>query len=597
MSRSALGRASTAVTRKMPEGVLGAGRRYMPVLAIGVTVGLIAGGLAVVSDRNGENGTTIAAPGTQPTVPGQLAPGTTGPDGTLTTPGAPGGTGAGTSGAGRGTQAAIAQQAPSPKTANVCGRNGIIDTGTRVQFPWAVQCVEKFRGDNGGTTSKGVFRDKIRVAYYVTQDPLIIGATKAAGGCGERACAVDYAETYTKWFRKYFETYGRDVEIVFVNASGRENDVTAAKNDARRIAALDPPVFASVNGPGEAGTSFAEELAAHKILCLNACGITVPQEFYNKNAPYVWGTLMSAEQAHLHRAEYIGKRLAGRKARWAGDSLTRNRVREFGIVWFDNDRGDYAPGNKFLREELERYGVKVKANIRYTNIEGCQINATNIVSQLQTKNVTTVIMTTDPLCPIWLTKAARGQRATWEYFVTGAIFTDTNNFGRLYDQEQWQRAFGVSFLQPDVKNEFEYWYKMYKEINPEGDPKEEAPVVLSHFQQLFTGAHLAGPRLTPFTFRQGMARAIATGGTVTLPRRTYGPKTIRGFSFFDYNAYDDMTELWWDPNTTDPNGRSGAYWYLRGGKRYLWGQWPTTEPRAFTKQGATTGYPGRPPDQ
>ena len=48
-----------------------------------------------------------------------------------------------------------------------------------------------------------------------------------------------------------------------------------------------------------------------------------------------------------------------------------------------------------------------------------------------------------------------------------------------------------------------------------------------------------------------------------------------------------MAELWWDPEAIHPNGDTGAYRYVRGGKRYTFGGWPTEDPLVF-QEGVTT---------
>jgi hypothetical protein len=484
-------------------------------------------------------------------------------------------------------------QFKNPKTANVCaGRS--IKTGSKVQFPWAPQCVSNFTGNNGGATYKGVYRDRIRVAVYITRDPVVVSATRAAGGCGEVSCWKDYASAYIDWFEKYFQLYGRRIQPIWIEGSGSESDERAALDDARRIASIDPPVFAALGGPGQASTVYAEELISKGIMCF--CTVSLPQEFYAKHFPMVWSTLMSSSQAYIHRAEYVGKRLARRPAKYAGDTLLKTKKRSFALVYFDNTRGDYRSGVKFFIKQLARYKVKLKKVIPYTNIEGCQTDSTNIVNQLQIARVTSVLFAGDPICPIHLTRAANAQQAKWEWIVTGSALTDTNNFGRLYNQEQWGRAFGVSMLNPDVKNEADYWFKMYQEIRGDREPKEEAPVVLAPWILFFTGVHLTGPNLTPKTFGSAMQRMITTGGTPTLPQRSYGPKREAGFSFWDTTSYDDMVEIWWDPDGQDPNGRRGTYWYVNGAKRYTWGSWPSKPPKVFTKKGAVSGYKN-PPDQ
>ena len=67
----------------------------------------------------------------------------------------------------------------------------------------------------------------------------------------------------------------------------------------------------------------------------------------------------------------------------------------------------------------------------------------------------------------------------------------------------------------------------------------------------------------------------------------------------DYAAIDDMVELWWDP---DARGRDeagdegeGMYRYVDGGRRYLPGEHPTSDPKAFTREGTVTVYSEPPP--
>ncbi len=219
-------------------------------------------------------------------------------------------------------------QIEAPKTANVCGGR-VIKTGSKVQFPWAPQCVPQFTGDNGGEVYRGVYRDRIRVAVYITRDPVVVSATRAAGGCGDVECWKDYASAYIDWFEKCYQMYGRRIDPVWIEGSGAESDERAARDDARRIAAIDPPVLAALGGPNQASTVYAEELISKGIMCF--CTVSLPQEYYEEKFPYVWSTLMSSSQAYIHRAEYIGKRLARRPAKYAGSDLVRQQKRTFGL--------------------------------------------------------------------------------------------------------------------------------------------------------------------------------------------------------------------------------------------------------------------------
>lgn len=478
----------------------------------------------------------------------------------------------------------------TPGTPSLCGAEQVITTGTYVQFPWAPPCVEHRVAESA--TSRGVTARTIRVAYYVTGDPKIQAALRNAGGCGTPECTERYAKAYAAWFSRHFELYGRDVSLEMFPGAASESDTALAESDADTLA--DSGVFAVLNGPGEAGARFAARLASRGVLCV--CTISLPEDFYADHSPYVWSWLMSSTQAYIHRADYVAKRLAGRKARWAGSTAMRARNRSFGLVWFDNSDNSYESAVSVFTQRLAALGVPLAASVEYTNIQGCQATAASIVKQLQEAHVTSVLFSGDPLCPTPLTNAAQAAGATWEWIITGSVLTDTNDFGRLYDQSQWKRAFGVSMLRPKVRTPSDYWAKMLAEIDPSIEPLSDAMNVLEPFTPFFTGLHLAGPDLTPWTFRKAMYSLPAVGGSVTIPQRSYGPRVVGGMRLVDTTSYDDMTEIWWDPDSTDPDGKVGAYRYVSRGRRFAWEAWPSTAPDVFNRTTAIVGYV-RAPDQ
>jgi hypothetical protein len=119
-------------------------------------------------------------------------------------------------------------------------------------------------------------------------------------------------------------------------------------------------------------------------------------------------------------------------------------------------------------------------------------------------------------------------------------------------------------------------------------------------QTLFTGIHLAGPNLSPQTWQQGLFSYPPSGeGRVTSTTVSFG--NHGKWPFTDYTAFDDVTEIWWDPSAAgeDEVGNRGAgmYQYVDGGKRYLPGSMPTSEPKVFTRDGAVTVYDSPPPGE
>ena len=93
----------------------------------------------------------------------------------------------------------------------------------------------------------------------------------------------------------------------------------------------------------------------------------------------------------------------------------------------------------------------------------------------------------------------------------------------------------------------------------------------------FTGVHLAGPRLTAASFRDGLFRYPADRPQApTLLHTSWGDHGV--WPATDYAWGDDFTVIWWDPTVSGPdevgNAGKGLYRYALGGARYLPGHWP-----------------------
>src|SRR3954452_13211600 len=209
------------------------------------------------------------------------------------------------------------------------------DTSTgRLKYPsfFAGECYAPFAGDNGGSTYQGVTANSIKVVLYLPQehDPVLSFAYGAIGASDTDAQTAQTVQDFVTFFQTYYETYGRKVDLVPYSATGTILDEVAARADAVHIAEAIKP-FAVVGGP-MLSNAFADELAARKILCLD-CTPGQPDAWYAARAPYVWGVTIGPEQAQQVLAEYIGKRLAGRKADTPDVPSLRTRQRSFGLVY------------------------------------------------------------------------------------------------------------------------------------------------------------------------------------------------------------------------------------------------------------------------
>ena len=156
----------------------------------------------------------------------------------------------------------------------------------------APPCVPEFTGDNGGATAKGVTGDTIKVAYYVP--PPGTDAQQALQGLVDDPEATRQTrDNFTAMLNETFETYGRKVELVQVQASGQATDDVAAKNDAVRIAE-EIGAFAVIGGPNLTNV-YADELVSRGVMCFQ-CGLVAPDTVYQKNAPYMWSNSATPEE-------------------------------------------------------------------------------------------------------------------------------------------------------------------------------------------------------------------------------------------------------------------------------------------------------------
>jgi hypothetical protein len=303
----------------------------------------------------------------------------------------------------------------------------------------------------------------------------------------------------------------------------------------------------------------------------------------------------------MHRAEYIGKRLAGRKAKYAG---TRDRLpmagedRVFGLLWYETADKAYKSGIDFFKKELaDKYNVHLKVDIDYRgfpDVAATQQAARPAIQRLKGDGVNSVIFAGDPIGPGIFTSEATRQDWFPEWIVTGSALTDTSLFARTYDKQQWDKAFGVAMLAARFEPTLGDSYRLLQwHANQTPTAPNTYPVIYAPIWVTFTGIHMAGPKLTPQTFQQGLFNYPVTGrGGITAPTASYGNHGL--WPFTDYTMYDDMSEVWWDNLATGKdevgNQGTGMYQWVDGGKRYLAGEWPKTDPKAFVADGTQKSF-------
>jgi hypothetical protein len=473
-----------------------------------------------------------------------------------------------------------------------------IDWGTRcdaekgtIAVPdyFAPACMAPFTGDNGGATATGVTADEITIVHYQgpDNDPIINYITSAVKVDETNAQENATIEGFIKYFETYYELYGRKIKYVSYESTGLANDEVTARADAQRIVEEYKP-FAVVGGPALTN-AFADEMAARETVCISCGGGTA--EWFAERDPYLWNLDGSSEQKQVHVVEFIGKQLAGKPASHAGDAL-KAETRKFAVVYEASGGAESQRLADLMEARMTEAGAAPDLMLAYTLDPGTiQQQASQIVAKMKAAGITTVVLSTDPVAPGDFTREATTQEYEPEWLVAAATLTDTNAFGRGYDQKQWAHAFGVTSLAVRVNPDVVGSKILYKWFTGQDAPAPlGAPVFMPGFSLLFSALQGTGPTLTPQTLGD-FIKTIKTTPAMTASYLTYGDQGI--WDATDYNGVDDATVFWWDATATGPdeNGREGTglMKFVDGGKRYLPGEWPT-EDKLFVQDGAVAIY-------
>lgn len=446
--------------------------------------------------------------------------------------------------------------------------------------------------DNGGATAPGVTADSIKVVAWIPAEDDPVRALLLQR-VGFDATNDELKEMYTRFaeiFQATYQTYGRRVEIDFVEASGNFLDNTAARADAVK-AAEDLGAFAVLGGP-VIGGAWTEELKARGVVCVGCPGISDPE-------PTVFSIPPTSGQTRAHLGAYVTSKLAGGQAEHAGDDL-RELDRVFGHLALGMGTSDERSA-ELLREELAEGGVELAESILYPLDPGRAAElATGGVARMQAAGVTTVLTQADPILLPAFTQEATKQGWFPEWVLGGSPFIDTTAFARTFDQQQWAHAFGISYFPPQVRPSANPPYALYEWFHGEAPPVTGSlPLLLIHPQVtlFFTGLEHAGPALTATSFRDGLFTMPPTPRAVTQPSVSYGEHR---WPPPDHAGVDDMVELWWDPTAEglDEAGveGEGMYRYVDGGRRHLADEWEG-DLAAFDDAGAITVIDEIPEDE
>ena len=440
--------------------------------------------------------------------------------------------------------------------------------------PYSPPCVQ-FSGGNGGATSRGVTADKIVVSVRVGS--FANGMLDALSKVANAKIPNESPQVITKtvdglveYFNKRFQFYGRKLEVVKWDGKGDVLKETTgggqegAQADALKVS-QEIKAFADVSAVSPV---YADALASKQVI-----NIGVPftsREWMSQRKPWSWSQFTDCSTVVESVASYYAIKLAGQPAALAGGDL-KGQARRAMII---------APENSWY-QECVRAGINIlqkagKAgdlvdSLKYQiDIPRMSDQAASLIQKLKAERITTVVCGCDPLLLTFLTSKAKEQNYQPEWVITGIALIDNDMIGQILQQDQWGRAFGVSFSGPTQAAGQGLGYRAYKSVRPD-EPSVGVELIYNQLYLLAIGIQGAGPNLNPQTFEKAM---------FDYPRRS-GPSGTWGFGPGDYTTSDDAREVFWNPSVASVQTRSpGTYQDPNGGKRFPIGQWPNTPPRS-----------------
>lgn len=443
-----------------------------------------------------------------------------------------------------------------------------------IPFFFAASCVvgvEEARDpDYSEDDVQGVTEDEITVVIWLP-DPNDTAVQLFQQGLGSDNTAEDVQETYEglfEVFQTYYETHGRTVNLEFVHSSGDSLDGTVARADGREAADKNP--FAVLGGPLTA-VEWTQELEAEDIICIACAPVEDP-------APTTLSIIPQGWQINQHAVSYITTKLAGEPAEFAGEEDLVDQERVFGHLRFASSPDARATATQ-LDEMLEAEEVEVAETFVYDldDMGAVEEQITGALSQFEEAGVTSILTYGEPVFFPGVTAEATAQDYFPEWILPGVPLLDMNAFARNADPEQWENAFGISYLPPAGPPELNPGYHLYEWYH--GEPPPAAESLLLYYPQVaafFAALQVAGPDLSAETMLQGFFEAPPT------PRSIYQPSLYYGLegtfehpddpAIADQGGVDDMVEMWWDPDAVvvDEAGSEdeGAYWYTNGANRF-----------------------------
>jgi hypothetical protein len=424
--------------------------------------------------------------------------------------------------------------------------------------PYSPPCAA-FSGYNGGATHRGVTGDEIIIAIRELEGPTAAELFADISGqpvITSREAVHETFEALAEYFSSRFEFYGRRIKLVFYGGQGNGSSELLGAGQERALAdavrvAEEIGAFADISG---ITTPYANALSRQGVVNI---GAPYPdQRWFADRSPYAWSLFPDGSTVVDSVAQWANARLIPEPVtQFAGPELN-GRPRVYGVVGPENP--EYQGSGDRFGDQMQGANIAVGLSYRL-DINSMPNQASNIIAQLKDAGVTTVICFCDPvMLALGMAPKANEQGYHPEWITGGLAFVDQDIVSQLIDPEQWAHAFGLAFNAESEPQGRSYPRAAFRAMRPSSEPAFGVEELYYQMYLLSIGIQLAGPNLTPETFRDGM---------FAYPGAT-GPRGYWHFGPNDFTSTDDFREIWWDPDLISAqNGRPGA-WVQLGTSRY-----------------------------
>jgi hypothetical protein len=545
-------------------------RRYFALLVAAIALVLVV--VTVPTKTPNDNGSQALGVnnGLQGTTGSSLGSGAgTGQAGGLQNTASGSATGSGGSGGGAAASGAglsSGSQGGSSRPGATTAASGLARSGVKCgpgvrQVTWsayAPNCVPKYTGSNGGATAPGVTAKTITLSFRLGNSQEDAAVNAAAGSSAPAPDPVFIADmnTYISYFNKQYELYGR--QVVLKSFQGQGDYITEDQGQGADLAQADAATAKSLGAFADAtfalkgSDPYWRALAQQHVIAIGPLGY--PQSYYQQYAPYWWSASATGTMAANWFINATCQRLAGMNAIYAPDKTMQVKKRVFGLIHPDNPQ--YISIANDIKKGVGACGVTPKEASYSINVVQYQAQATNIVAQMRSAGVTTVLCYCDPLVPIFLENAAQSQQYNPEWIST--YWGDPQ--ARQPASGKWGGLIAMGGASPDLKQTEAY--KVFKLASGGAEPREQYyAVAYATVLYIMNALQAAGPDLTPAAFARGMF-SLPPSADSFMGRWTYGN-----------NKYSPATEVqigWYDPNMTSKfDGQKGGYRNCAGGQEFL----------------------------